>query len=260
MLRFLLAPLRLLGILLLLGAGLVLGTLVLPWLAQRGRNCIQRAWSRALLAVCGLRLTLAGGPRTAGPAPGTGPAGAPGRLLLANHVSWIDPFALAAVLPAHFVAKAEIGRWPLLGLLASMAGTLYIERGRRRAVQITNGRVRDCLRAGRNVAIFPEGTTTDGSRLLPLHSNLIAPALEIGAPVWPVALRYTEAGRPSAAAAFVDQMSLARSLWRVLTARRLGVEVALLPPLADEARATRQQAAQAAGAAIAGHLGIDAAD
>jgi 1-acyl-sn-glycerol-3-phosphate acyltransferase len=184
--------------------------------------------------------------------------GQPGRLLLINHISWIDIFAINAVLPARFVAKAEIGRWPLLGTLVTLAGTLYIERGRRHAVHAVNHKVAEHLQLGESVALFPEGTTTDGSELLPFHSNLIAPVMEAGGQVWPVALRYTEDGRPSRAAAFIGDDTLARSIWNILTARRLAIEVALLDPVAadGETHPTRHHVAQAARERIAAYLGI----
>ncbi|MCS7100215.1 MAG: 1-acyl-sn-glycerol-3-phosphate acyltransferase, partial [Burkholderiaceae bacterium] len=183
--------------------------------------------------------------------------GTKGRLLLANHVSWIDVFAILSTLPCRFVAKAEIGRWPLLGWLVTLVGTLYIERGRRHAVAAINQRVRERLAAGEAVAVFPEGTTTDGSTLLPFHANLLAPALELGCEVWPLALRYTDGGRPTRAAAFVGEMALPTSLWNILTARELQIEVALLAPIATNPGGhTRHEVAARARARIAEYLGL----
>lgn len=256
MLRSIVALLRLLGLVVLLLAGLALGALAMPWLAQSGRNRIERGWARALVLLCGLRVTVSGDlPAELGR---TGMlAGRRGRLLLVNHVSWIDVFALASVLPPRFVAKAEISNWPLVGTLVSMTGTLYIERGRRRAVHAMNQRVRECLLAGETVAVFPEGTTTDGSRLLPFHANLVAAALGVDCEVWPVALRYTRHGHFDTTAAFTGEMTLLRSVWRILTARGLAVEITLLPPLRDgHAAADRHRIAEQARAAIAARLGI----
>jgi 1-acyl-sn-glycerol-3-phosphate acyltransferase len=253
----LLVPLRVAGLLTLLIAGLVIAGLAYPWLAQPRRNRITRRWSALLLAVCGARLRPVGALPPALARDGMQP-GEPGRLLLINHISWIDIFAVNAVLPSRFVAKAEIGRWPLLGTLVTLAGTLYIERGRRHAVHAVNHKVAEHLQLGESVALFPEGTTTDGSELLPFHSNLIAPVMEAGGLVWPVALRYTEDGRPSRAAAFIGDDTLARSIWNILTARRLAIEVALLDPVAadGETHPTRHHVAQAARERIAAYLRI----
>ena len=262
--RFLLGPLRLLGLVLLLVIGLAIALLVFPWLSQPSRNRIIRAWSRVLVAVCGLRVNVAGAVPVELSRTGL-QAGGAGRLLLVNHISWIDIFALNAAMPTRFVAKAEIGAWPVMGTLVTLAGTLYIERGRRHAVHATNQRVRDRLLAGESVAVFPEGTTTDGRQLLPFHSNLVASALEVGCDVWPVALRYTQRGQPTSAAAFIGETTLVESMWRIATAGGLEIEVAFLAPVAtvstaDGAPPTRHHVAQVARAAIAAHLGLAGAE
>ncbi len=256
--RALLAPLR---IVLLVGhvlAGLVIAASVFPWLAQARRNRIIRGWSRWLLIVCGLRLRLAGLPLPPDIARTGIGAGSRGRMLLANHVSWIDPFALNASVPSRFVAKAEIRAWPLLGKLVTLVGALYIERGRRHAVASMNHRVRDRLRAGETVAVFAEGTTTDGRSLLPFHSNLVAPALEVGAECWPVAVRYSQDGAPSTAAAFIGEMSIVASLWNILLARRLQVEVAFLEPVPTAGNRDRHHVAEVAAERIAAWLDVPA--
>lgn len=256
--RALIAPLRIALLLAHILLGLAIALAIFPWLAQRRRNPTIRVWSRVLLAICGARLRVAG--MALDPPPARGAADwAPGRLLVANHVSWIDVFAILAAAPSRFVAKSEIGRWPLLGWLVTLVGTLYIERGRRHAVAAINHRVRDLLKAGEAIAVFPEGTTTDGAELLPFHSNLIAPAFEAACDVWPVALRYTERGQPSRAPAFIGEMGLPTSLWNILVARDLAVEVAFLAPIGTTADRNRHHIAHAAQLAIAAHLGVPAA-
>lgn len=258
--RFVLAPLRAALFVMHILAGLALVLLVFPLFGLAGRNRINRAWSRVLVAICGARLVVDGVPvhpaiRSTGIEPWS-----LGRLVLANHVSWIDVFAINAALPCRFVAKAEIGRWPLLGALVTRSGTLYIERGRRHAVASMNHRVRDHLKAGETIAVFPEGTTTDGRELLPFHSNLLAPAIETGAPVWPLALRYTEGGAPSDAAAFIGDMGLVTSLARILVARDLAIRITVLPPIEVTHHENRHSVARAARAEIAGALGLPGHD
>ena len=254
--RWLLAPFRavVFSAHVLIGVAIVL--VIFPFAGQIARNRINRRWSRILISLCGARVVASGvavdshlrrdgvDPRTIG------------RLALANHVSWMDIFAINAVLPSRFIAKAEIGQWPLLGVLVSGGGTLYIERGRRHAVAAMNRTVGEHLKLGETIVVFAEGTTTDGSELLPFHSNVIAPALEVGAAIWPVAICYTERGQRSSAAAFIGEMGLFTSLGRVLVADQLVVEVAVLPPVLKSDATDRHAIARTARAAIAKQLGL----
>jgi 1-acyl-sn-glycerol-3-phosphate acyltransferase len=254
--RYLVAPLRVLVLLLHIVDGVVISGLLFPLLDRPKRNRIIGAWSRGLLRICGMRRVVTGNaldPQLAsrGMLPGT-----KGRLVLANHISWIDVFAVLGTMPSRFVAKSEIGRWPLIGLLVTLVGTLYIERGRRHAVAAMNQRVRERLDAGESIVVFAEGTTTDGFSLLPFHSNLIAPALEVGCEIWPLALRYTDRGAQTLAAGFVGDMGLVTSLWNILVARDIAVEVALLEPFPAAADRTRHELGHRARIAIARHLGV----
>jgi 1-acyl-sn-glycerol-3-phosphate acyltransferase len=252
--RHVLALLRAAALLLHVLGGIFIALVCFGPLDQPRRNRIIGAWSRGLLRVCGARLAVGG----ATPPPEIAATGVAadgrGRVVVANHISWIDVFALDAALPCRFVAKSEIGRWPLAGWLVSLAGTLYIERGRRHAVAAINRTLREHLQRGETIALFLEGTTTDGTTVLPFHSNLLAPVLDVRSPVWPVALRYTERGVFSTAAAFDGDKTLLRSLWGTLTARDLVIEVTFLPPLDPDEAPTRHALADAAHDAIAAQL------
>jgi 1-acyl-sn-glycerol-3-phosphate acyltransferase len=204
--------------------GLAVMALRFPALDAAGRAERVQWWSRGLLRAAGLELHLRGRPR-------------PGAVLLvANHVSWLDIAAIHAVAPqARFVSKAEVQAWPVLGWLSRGAGTLFIERARKRdAVRVVH-HVAEALAGGATVAVFPEGTTGPGAQPLPFHANLLQAAIATGTPVQPVVLRYADADRAfSPEVGFVGDVSLPRSVWRVLGARNLQVHVELL-----EAEATR---------------------
>lgn len=256
MMRWLLAPFRAIvfSAHVLLGVAIVL--VVFPFAGQIARNRIKRRWSRVLMALSGARVVCSGVTIPQQLQRDGIDSARPGRLALANHISWLDIFAINAILPSRFIAKAEIGKWPLLGLLVSRSGTLYIERGRRHAVAAMNKTVREHLKLGETIVVFAEGTTTDGSMLLPFHSNVIAPALDVDAEVWPIAIRYTERGRRSSAAPFIGEMGLLTSFAQILVADQLVVEVALLQPISTSDTANRHAIARAARTAIAQHLGI----
>jgi len=201
---------------------------------------VAQRWSRRLLAILNVRLRVHNAPAN----------GAPGTLIVANHVSWLDIFALYAAVPGVFVAKSEIARWPVLGDLVARAGTIFIERGRGRHASRTNERIVAALTSGRRVVVFPEGTTTDGSKVKRFHAALLQPAINANALVQPVALRYTDGrGARSDAAVYVGDTSLVESLRRILSARRLEVELCFEPAIAPGEH-DRRSLAQSAHAAI----------
>lgn len=181
-------------------------------------------WSGKLLRVLGVRLE---SPGPQAPAP---------RLITANHISWLDIAAMHAVMPeARFVSKADIATWPLVGSLATAVGTLYIERASKRDALRVVHKTAEALAAGETVAVFPEGTTGPGYPLLPLHGNLLQAAISTHTPLQPVVLRWHQPGQPySEAAQYIGQMTLMESLWRILTAKDLAVEVRSLPAMPTE--------------------------
>jgi len=168
-----------------------------------------REWSRQMLAIIGVTLVVRGTPPTHGPV-----------LLVANHISWLDILVMDAAHPARFVSKADVKQWPVLGALITGAGTLYIERASRRDAMRVVHQMAAALTAGDTLAVFPEGTTWDGSALLPFHANLIQAAISAHASVLPVALQYLDgvSGASSDAPLFVGDTTLLESVWRTLRA------------------------------------------
>ena len=199
--------------------GLAIALLRFGRLDAAQRHARIRWWSTKTLRLMGIALQVEGSAR-----PG-------GTLLVANHVSWLDITALHAVVPhARFVSKADIQSWPLLARLADAADTLYLERERKRDALRVVHLVAQALDQGQTVAVFPEGTTSDGRTLLPFHANLLQAAISTGTPVQPVALRFSDARAPiSAAVEFVGATTLVESLWRVACADGLVAHLTLLP-------------------------------
>lgn len=244
--------LRLPLLLALLFGGLFTVTVLFPLSRERFRRAAIRHWSRMLLWSCGLRLHERPAPqaRSLAELPR-------GRLLVANHISWVDIFAINALCPASFVAKAEIARWPVLGTLVARAGTLFIERGKRRAVHRMIEHIGRSLQAGGRVAVFPEGTTGDGSRLLPFHANLVQAAVVAQVEVVPVGLRYLDTrGTRAGAIDYIGDTTFVESLWCILGAGGLCCEVHPLAPIAATDGAGRHEIAQRARAAIGERLGL----
>jgi 1-acyl-sn-glycerol-3-phosphate acyltransferase len=173
--------------------------------------------------------------------------GLPGNLLIvANHISWLDIFVLLALQPARFIAKAELRRWPVVGWLSASVGTLFVERERRRHAHSINRDAAHALARGDVVAIFPEGTTTDGTTLLPFKGSLLQPIVDAGGHVQPIAIRYRHpTGGHSDAPAYVGDTTFVASFWRVAGERGIVAELHLAPPRAAHARHRRDLARDA---------------
>jgi 1-acyl-sn-glycerol-3-phosphate acyltransferase len=224
-----------------LARGVLIAALLFPFHnAERRRREIQR-WSRKLLALLAVRLSVHGTPPSKSVRP---------LMLVSNHVSWLDIFAIDAVVPSRFVAKSEVRSWPVMGWLCERVGTLFIERARRHDTVRINHAAGDALRAGDVFAVFPEGTTTDGSTVLKFHASLLAPALEAGAAIQPVALRFERTdGSLCTEAAYDGEKSLWDALMGITSEREIVARVWFLPPIAPE-QSHRRDLARAARDAI----------
>jgi len=183
-----------------------------------------------------------------------GAAPASGALIVANHVSWIDILAIASHTPASFVAKKEVRDWPAIGWLAARAETLFLKRSSGRSLLEAKNRIAALLLAARSVALFPEGTTSNGSGVLPFRSGLLQAAVDGERPVQPVAISYYgDDGNPSTDAAFIAGMTLWQSIGAICRSGRITVRLAFAAPLAP-VRRTRKELAREARDMIAGIL------
>jgi 1-acyl-sn-glycerol-3-phosphate acyltransferase len=175
-------------------------------------------------------------------------------MIVANHVSWLDVFVLNALYPATFIAKSEVSRWPLIGWLCKRSGTIFIERSVRKNTSTVNKHIASQLEQGICVALFPEGTTSDGRQAGHFHSSLIQPAIEVGAPLYPIALRYLdEAGEQSYATAFTGEMTLVQSIVQILRCRHLDA-LAIFTPALSTTEQNRRVLARLAQEAISQEL------
>ncbi|HQR12483.1 MAG TPA: lysophospholipid acyltransferase family protein [Casimicrobiaceae bacterium] len=198
------------------GAGVATTLFVFPLVSATRRRALVKRWSRQLLRI------LAVEPRVHGEL-GTRDGNV---MVVANHISWLDIFVLNSVHPVRFVAKSELAAWPIVGAMIRGAGTLFVERAVRRDTHRVNDRVAKVLADGDVVAIFPEGTTTDGLDMLPFKSSLLQPIVDAQGHVQPVAIRYrTPDGSLSVAPAYVGDTTFAESFWEVCGARALIVEL-----------------------------------
>lgn len=232
--RGLRATWRLLRALLHAVGGLCTILFVFPRLDVAQQQARVQAWAARMLQVLGIGLQVRGRP----------PAGGP-MLLVANHISWLDILVMHAARHCRFVAKADVRHWPLIGALATGAGTLYIERESRRDAMRVVHHMAERLQAGDILAVFPEGTTSDGVDLLPFHANLIQAAIAAKVPAQPVALQFVDdaTGRTSLSPCYVGDDTLVASLWRTVTGPRINAVVTFGDPQLPQGRDRRAWAA-----------------
>jgi 1-acyl-sn-glycerol-3-phosphate acyltransferase len=229
---------------------LVYGLLHLLFIYRRRTRASQlemiRKWSLQLLAILGITTHAeyeAGMP--ASPC-----------MMVGNHISWLDIFVINAHHPVRFVAKAEIRNWPVIGELSIRTGTLFIERIKRRDAHRINEMIAAALHDGDQVAVFPEGTTTEGDVLRHFHANLLQAAVDCQAPLQPVTLQYRDAnGLRSKVPAHVGEQSLLESVCLVLTQPSMSADVQFLPAILPEGR-TRRDLARLGETAIASALNL----
>ena len=200
----------------------------------------------------GVRLRVSGKPP---------PAHGEAAMIAANHVSWLDIFAIMSVRPARFIAKSEIRDWPVAGWIAERAGTLFIRRARRHDTARINARVHEALAQGDCVGLFPEGTTTEGARLLPFHTSLFEPAIANAATIHPAAVRYEYAdGSPCAEVAYVGDMTFLQSLARIVARRGVVARVDFGEAIGPAKARDRREAAHLAHERVASLLRLDPRD
>lgn len=222
----------------LVGIFLAIGILLTGGVKRWKIEGVMSWWSGVMLDIFNIQVRVVG----------TGIRGP--RLLVANHVSWLDIILIGCVEPTRFVAKSEIQHWPIAGWLANAMGTFYIRRGKGGAKPLLE-KVIPHLQAGGSFILYPEGTTTDGSSVLPFHARLFQAAIEAQCPVQPMALRFSRGADGSNVAPFIGDDDLASHMLRLLKEPALIAEVTYCVPISSQGQ-DRDSLARAAHAAIAG--------
>lgn len=184
-----------------------------------------QAWSTHVLEVMGVRLNIA--PSSIRILPNKT------LLLVANHVSWLDVLAIQALHPCVFVAKSEVRRWPLLGIMAQACGVVFVDRSSSSSARKMVDDVASVLHHGYCVAAFPEGTSSEGRDVSLFHANLFEAAIYRDVEVLPLALRYTDSNTDQLClkAAFVGDIGFIESLHQVMQTPHLTVGVQIGKPL-----------------------------
>jgi len=209
---------RLAALLLKVINGYLTVVLKFPYLDSKGRALEVQRWSIGVLECFGIVVQVKGAFNFRGPL-----------LIVSNHISWLDVLVLHSIGYCRFVAKSEISKWPVFGFLSTKTGMFFIEREKPRdAIKVVH-KMTDALIAGDVLAIFPEGTTSDGQRLLPFHANLIQAAVSANCPVLPLYISYKDrqSEQQSHAPTFIGEMTFFQSVWSTLSAKPISAQVSI---------------------------------
>jgi 1-acyl-sn-glycerol-3-phosphate acyltransferase len=217
------------------------------WVGTARRSRFTAAWARLLLGAFGVRVESRGGFAffAGSPVMRAAPDEGAGTLLVANHVSWLDPLVVAATVPSRLLAKKEVGEWPVIRTLAAGSGALFIDRERLSKLPEAVEAVAGALRAGDTVAAFPEGTTWCGRGMGEFRPALFQAAIDAGAAVRPAIIRYREGESTSTRACYVGEDSLLASILRVTATKGLVVEVTLFHSVRLTPTGTRPESRRA---------------
>ena len=221
---------------------IVLVLLYLQWIKPEAKRTIIKSWARTFIRMIGMRLTI------------EGTVYEDSCLIVANHISFVDIFALNAMKPGRFIAKSEIADWPVFGRIAKGVDTLFIQRRNHRSIIAVNEQISAALMQKQTIMLFPEGKTSIGVSLLPLKANLIEPAVLSATPVLPVAICYTEKGQKTTKASYAN-ISIFKCLWTICSTPDLAVTLKVLPVI-DVRGKTRHEVAAEAAAVMSQAMGV----
>lgn len=217
---------------------------------RRWRRPLQVVWSKGCYALAGIRVRASGEPYRDGPS-----------LTVANHVSYLDIPVLAALIDGAFVAKTEVGSWPLFGTAAKITGTVFVNRSGGEAMSQREELTRRLSEGERGLILFAEGTSTDGSRVAPFKSSLfsIAEKPPEGGElvVQPVSIAYPRdldgrplTGRSRELYCWYGDAALMPHMWRMMGLKGAEAEVRFHAPIRITAPVRRKDLARAAEAAV----------
>lgn len=212
---------------------------VFVWFWPRMARAFPMHYHRLVCRILGIRVELSG------KLPERGPL-----LIVSNHVSWLDIVVLSAVAPVSFIAKKEVASWPFFSSLARLQRTVFVDRGRRHATASSRDDMRERLRAGDILVLFPEGTSSDGRRVLPFKSSFFGAAEIDGVLVQPVSIAYRGHRnlpmnrRLMPSYAWYGDMDLAPHLLEALAAGPVEAAVICHPPLSLSGELTRKALAR----------------
>jgi 1-acyl-sn-glycerol-3-phosphate acyltransferase len=205
--------------------GVIFSAALLPLCSKQKKLTIIQWWSTRLLSIFNIQV------KTEGHTP-IKQNNNMGVMFVANHISWVDIHALMSITPLRFIAKSDIRQWPVFGYLAAKANVLFIDREKRHDAARIVGTAVNSLKDGDQLCFFPEGTTTDGTHMLPFKSSLIQAAIEAQTVIQPVAIFYPNTEQSAnTQMAYAGKTSMLESMQTILREQSPIVEIYFFAPI-----------------------------
>ncbi len=202
------------------------------WDAIRRMTAIARFWGAGNARIIGMRIKVFGDPGRIS-----------GGIIISNHQSYLDILIHASIFRIRFAPKAEIASWPVLGWILAISRPIWIRRESKQSSHRTLKEYRETLEHGINLIIYPEGTTSDGTVLLPFKSTPFEAVLSGDFRIWPILVKYTqEPGRPTLC--WYGDMTLLPHCWEILGRKHIDAEVHILEPLSPPSGMKRKELAR----------------
>ena len=187
-----------------------------PFLSEKRKWSWSRVWSMCVLKSLNIRKRIKGKNYNNGKP----------ILIVSNHISWVDIPLMLSLARVTFLSKSEIKKWPVLGYLASKAGTVFIDRSKITEIKSVTKKITTLINQGKNILLFPEGTTSKGDAVLPFHASFLQSAIDAKCQVLPVSIRYLKSdNKPDYAPAYVEGLSFLDTLFNLAKTRQIIAEV-----------------------------------
>ena len=212
-----------------------IGLILAPFLSKQKYFHLVRLWAKSTLMSIGATVTVIGDNKDDYQQPNC--------MVIANHISWLDIPVVYITYAVGFVARIEIKNWPVLGSLMNHAGTLFIDRSRKRDILKVNQIVSKKLASGGTIGLFPEGETSDGTQVLPFKAGLFENAITTpNCQIIPLVIEYCDAsGKHTSQVTYAGEVTLYQTIKNTLLIDKLQVKIHILPKVKAGAFANRKR-------------------
>lgn len=219
--------------------------LFFPFINIGLRNIIVKLWSSILLKILSIKLSCENHNIVINN----------NNFFVGNHISWLDIILINTLKPSLFVAKVSIKKWPILGFMIKLSGTIFLNRSSRSSLIETSKKIKHLIKYN-SVFIFPEGYATDGSSLNKFHSNFFQVPIDIKKSIYPVAIRYSRNGHFTDASAYIGDDTLIKSIIRIIKANGINAHVIFCKSISSN-KLNRKELALKTQEIIKSHLNQD---